>query len=290
MKQFLQVFFSAVFFSCFFAEVQSQVHTLYFQAVVNAANDNKNVFGGDIAVGDTISGILRYDLSATDGNASPEIADYRYNSGQYGFFLNVESYKFESDTSNLNFLVELTNTQGTYITDNFTVNSYNNIMSPKLFDYDEIVVSWQIEDTSKTALSNTDLPRMIDLGDWQQITALTFRGENSGGDTSFFYRAQVIWIDTFNLVASVREHAFNEQILAVYPNPIKDYVKIEIEGSLRNDNLTFSMYTSLGALVTESSITSTSTKVHLGELSSGLYTYLIRSSKGDVQIGKILVE
>ena len=70
------------------------------------------------------------------------------------------------------------------------------------------------------------------------------------------------------------------QQLFVYPNPVKDFITIQLN-SIKNESLKFIVYNLLGQSVGDFELTSNNLQLDLSHLSNGVYYYSIKN-KGEL--------
>lgn len=68
----------------------------------------------------------------------------------------------------------------------------------------------------------------------------------------------------------------------VYPNPARDYVVFQLSGlDLNQQRLKIELYDAVGRRVAEKSFGGSSTQIEAGELSSGIYTAIVKNASGE---------
>jgi hypothetical protein len=164
-----------------FSQSPPQIWKLCIKGVVNDINDDQNILNGSVIVGDSIYGNITYDLSTPDTHPSPQAGDYRHNLSPAGFEVDINGHIFQTDQNNVDFLFEILNDWVSNPwdppADAFVMNSYNNIVTPAIPGFMVSMISWQCDDPTGTALSNTDMFTSINLSAWQQWTGLDIDGE-----------------------------------------------------------------------------------------------------------------
>jgi hypothetical protein len=176
-----------VFGLVFVPRSQAALITIQIEAVVDTVDDDGNYLEGKISPGDTITGYYAYESTTTDTNPSIYVGDYEHSSSPYGIFLSVGGFDFETDLSNVDFVVEIINdfTSGG-LHDSYGLLSYNNRNISGGASVKEI--SWWLTDTSASALLSTNLPTTPPvLTDWQ-LNQLRLEGEK---DNFFLIDAHV---------------------------------------------------------------------------------------------------
>jgi len=152
--------------------------TVYIIAKVATVDDSNNLLGGSISVDDIITGEYTYESTTSDSNPLGTVGDYQHTTSPYGITINADGFVFETDPSNVDFLVEIANNHGSpSARDNYLLRSYNNLdlSNGVLVDH----ISWQLDDDTATALSTEALPTTAPtLEDWQSIFGLTITGSD----------------------------------------------------------------------------------------------------------------
>jgi hypothetical protein len=150
---------------------------------------------GSIVPGGTFTGTYSFDTAGTDENADPTVGDYRFHSASSGVHVTMGNYTFETDPSQVDFLIEVVDRAG----DNYGFHTYHNRASnPNLVVTD---INWQLDDPTGSALSDDWLPATgPTLTQWQSVFGLSIMGGTQSSvlppgwidpATQFFIRAQV---------------------------------------------------------------------------------------------------
>jgi len=151
--------------------------TIEITAEVDSVRDEANYLDGQINVGDIITGTYTYDSDTTDSNPLSTLGRYEHYAPPCGISLSVGGFDFETDTTNVDFLVAIANNYASGgIQDGYLLISYNNLplSNGTLVD----LISWQLDDPTATALSSDALPTTPPvLDDWQSIVGLRLQGE-----------------------------------------------------------------------------------------------------------------
>ena len=108
---------------------------------VTYIDDQGGLLGGQIAIGDIITGSYTYDTSTPDSNPLSTVADYVHSSPPYGVSLSVCGFTFQSDPDNPYFLIEILNDHTGM--DGYLFRSYKNLPLPNGLEVDHI--SWQLQ-------------------------------------------------------------------------------------------------------------------------------------------------
>lgn len=168
--------------------------TINITAQVAVVDDPDMVLGGAIGVGDTITGTYTYDSTNPDSNPLPTVGDYQHSSAPYGIRVNAGGFVFETDPSDVDFLVEIVNDHGDPPRDGHQLRSYNNLPLSNGATVDHI--AWQLDDPTATAVSSEALPTEPPvLTDWESVFGLTLEGYDPSdpSEPDYFIRAHVTW-------------------------------------------------------------------------------------------------
>ena len=175
---------------CVILTAASTTHAAIVQIAITArvsqVDDTANLLEGNIAPDDLITGTYTYDSDTPDTNPLSTVGDYWHNSEPFGVQLIAGSLSFESDFSNIDFLVELVNNAIYDQSDGYIFISYNNL--PVLNNIGIEYISWQLDDPTGNAISSINLPTGPPiLSDWQSIAGLTIKSEKIGVNHDTFY-------------------------------------------------------------------------------------------------------
>ena len=169
---------AVVVFALVAGSAQATIVTIALTGEVTYLRDPDNLLGGQINIGDVITGSYTYDTSTPDTNPRSGVGDYWYSTAPYGINLSVGDIVFQTDPENVDFLVEIVNdyTGG----DTYLLASYANL--PLVSGIPVQHISWQLDDFSQTAVSSTRLEnRPPDIEDWQSIFGLSIELGEKGG-------------------------------------------------------------------------------------------------------------
>ena len=137
--------------------------TIEIEAMVDSVDDEGNYLEGQINPGDIITGYYVYESTTPDANPSLNIGRYEHSSSPFGIFLTVSGFNFQTDSTDVDFILEITNDYPP--NDDYLVRSYNNIPLSNGTQVD--FISWWLNDDSGEALMSTDLPITAPvLSDW----------------------------------------------------------------------------------------------------------------------------
>lgn len=155
------------------ANLHAQIIEIGFTAEVSEVDDRYDVLGGQISVGNIMTGYYTYDSATPDSAPPEEGGDYEYYSSPYGISVNVVDLVFQTDPDNVYFLIEVLN--NVVSMDNYLLRSYNNLSLPNGIIVEHI--SWQLDDFTATALSSDALPTTPPvLADWSDNRGITIMG------------------------------------------------------------------------------------------------------------------
>jgi hypothetical protein len=162
----------------FTSRADAYLVTIYIEAEVDSVGDSGNYLEGKINVGDTITGYYTYESTTVDIEPSIYIGRYEHYSSPYGINLTAGGFVFKTDPDNVNFIVSVVNAGGTYTSDDFVAVSNNNVNLPQGTVVEKI--SWNLSDSTGTALSSDALPTTPPvLSDWQ-FNVLNISGGEKG--------------------------------------------------------------------------------------------------------------
>ncbi len=145
------------------------------EAVVDLVSDDGNYLDGQISVDDIITGYYTYESTTADSSPSGSIGRYEHYSAPAGISLSVGGFDFETDLSNVDFLVGVGN-DSVSGKDTYWLHSYNNLALSNGTAVDDI--GWQIEDATGTALTSDSLPTIAPiLSQWQSFNHLRLEAD-----------------------------------------------------------------------------------------------------------------
>ncbi|PBQ33317.1 hypothetical protein CNR22_16550 [Sphingobacteriaceae bacterium] len=85
------------------------------------------------------------------------------------------------------------------------------------------------------------------------------------------------------------DHSDNQSVL-IYPNPFNVYTTIDIKGYDAKKGMNFKVYNLLGEVVRSYSDISSSFRFEKGDISTGIYSYVLSENNTPVKSGKIVVQ
>ena len=265
MKRNLPYLLSLLLLNFMSLTIYSQSHSLYIKGVVTYIDDGENVLDNSISVGDTIFGTMTYDLSATDNNTLPQIADYWYYNTPNGINININGYTFKTDGENVTYLLEIMDDFNN--ADYILFRSYKNVYSENLSMLTVNHILWQLDDPTQSALNNIDIPEYIDLSAWQQHTGLQITGETASGDSSLTILGNVTYLDTVNIFSSINDQYYRD--VKIFPNPATNMIKIEVAPELLGAG--YVLTDQVGRIVMRGKLENPVTGVNIHDLPTGIY-------------------
>jgi len=157
-------------------QTQAALIEIAIEAEVDYLNDPGNLLEGNVNIGDIINGVYIYDSDAIDSEPSmPYYGSYNFFQQPYGILLEINDLYFETDPSNTDFHIGITNDDPW---DVYNIISDNNL--PILNNVPVKTIQWELQDYSEQALSDISLPISAPvLNDWPDENWLTITG---GGD------------------------------------------------------------------------------------------------------------
>ena len=107
---------------------------------------------GDIPVGTPFSGSYTFNLNTPNEGGNANVGDYWHRAPQYGVVVRIGERVFRTDPAAAEFLVEMVNDY--FGMENYLFGSYRNL---PVSDIPVEHISWQLDDTSQSALSSVAL-------------------------------------------------------------------------------------------------------------------------------------
>ncbi|HYS24700.1 MAG TPA: hypothetical protein VEP46_03830 [Vicinamibacterales bacterium] len=147
------------------APVAAQDVTFEFHGVIT---QHDGPFFPEIAEGTPFHGTYTFNLSTPNSGSLPTVGDYWHYGAPAGVMVDIAGHRFQTDPSNVQFLIELVNDHGMPAADNYVFISYaNQVVSGVSVP----IISWQLDGTSLAAIGNTFLSNVPpNLGDWSQLS------------------------------------------------------------------------------------------------------------------------
>jgi hypothetical protein len=132
--------------------------------------DHAGVLGGTINAGDLIVGSYRFNSSFPDGNPSPAVGVYEFQSPPFGISMNIGEMVFASNPQDVDFLIELRNDDNQR--GSFLITNSSNLPVSNGLEFFQML--WQLEDDTGAALASDALFETAPvLTDWQNNLRIT---------------------------------------------------------------------------------------------------------------------
>jgi hypothetical protein len=209
MVRFLRtgVVLGALFAPVLFTSIASaQTVTIKVDATVSYVDDYYNLLGGQVQVGDKVTGTYSYDLSTPDSNGLSTVGDYWSSTGGFDLMLNGQPVR-TTQGAPWAFLVEMINNH--YGSDHYLLRSYYN--EPNAWGPVQHV-SWQLDDYTMTALSSEALlAGPPDIGAFGYQWGLDIEGGSDYYYPRYFIRSTV---DSVSLLPRYNFSGFSAPIAA----------------------------------------------------------------------------
>lgn len=181
-----------VLFIC--SAASGEIITIGIEGVVDGVGDPDNYLEGKVTVGSTITGWYIFDSDRPDqdwllGEESPKVGRYHHFEAPYGMFLTVGGFEFQTDPTNVNFLIEISNNNTS--SDDYLVKSSNNL---PLYNGVEVdTIKWWLNDSSGNVFSNDSLPSTApDLSQWLDSNIFSVGKDRAYGFSGYITNAYVI--------------------------------------------------------------------------------------------------
>jgi hypothetical protein len=137
-----------------------------FAGVVDQVDDPCNLLDNGVADSASISGFYTYDSETSD--STPELAYnglYEYSTTPYGMSMTIGETTFQTNTADVDFMLNIWNDFDGIPKDRYRVTSYSNL---SVEDLHINRLSWFLDDYSGNALSSKELPDTLPvLSVWQ---------------------------------------------------------------------------------------------------------------------------
>ena len=141
---------------------------------VTYVDDDDGLLGGDINVGDIITGVYIYDSSTPDSDPGGNGGSYRHYSPPAGITLTVGGLVFMTDPDDVYFIVRIANDMppgivGSGLSDGYGLRSEHNLPLPDPDGALVTLIRLSLFDRSFSALSSDALPTTAPvLDDWEK--------------------------------------------------------------------------------------------------------------------------
>ncbi|HCH3497205.1 TPA: PKD domain-containing protein [Vibrio parahaemolyticus] len=153
-----------------------------FEGEVQRIWDDYGLLGGEVTVGNTVTGRYIYESTTPDTNYAQTVGHYRHFTSPFGITVNIGELVFRTDPNDVDFLVEIINDHGQTPSDNYLLRSYNNLFDISApgdeYDSPDNHISWQLDDPTATAIVSIDLPSSPPiLTNWEPLFGLQIVSE-----------------------------------------------------------------------------------------------------------------
>jgi hypothetical protein len=139
--------------SAFGGRCSGALVTVSISGWVTSVEDSAGAFGGEIFVGEEITGFYKYDSAALDSNPSNTIGDYKYDTSPFGISLNIGEMLFASNPQSVDFLIEVRNDDNQK--DGYLITSSSNLPLSNGAGINQIL--WQLEYDNLAAINSDAL-------------------------------------------------------------------------------------------------------------------------------------
>lgn len=158
------------FLLVFFTACQRENLVSYrFEGEVGLLDDFNDLLDGAILVGDSVSGVFRYDLETEDSNPSPYVGLYMHRKPPAGISVEINGFDFRTDPEDVDFRVEVDSFFGDPA-DMLILSSWTNripILEPGVLEGSLLRIS--LSDLTHGALEGDALPAELHLEDWTSV-------------------------------------------------------------------------------------------------------------------------
>lgn len=156
----------------FACAASAEIKNFAFKGVIEYNDDPAFLLDDSITVGGSFEGFYLFDTTTPDTNFDSTVGDYWHNRSQSGIVVKMGNYVFRSNPQHVNFLMEVVDRPNQ---DNYLLRSYTNVCSKPLgVDH----ISWQLDDSTGTAVSDANLPATPPvLSSWQSTSGFYVRGD-----------------------------------------------------------------------------------------------------------------
>jgi hypothetical protein len=157
------------------AAAKAELVTIQIEGLVDSVSDSGDYLDGLISPGDLITGFYTYDTATQDTSSEVWLGHYEYSTSPHGIVLDIGTLRFQTDFTNVNFTIGISNNRPSPVGDIYNLASYHNLPMPSGADVQRIY--WQLNDSSGQALQNTDLTNLSPvLSGWQDGNILCIEG------------------------------------------------------------------------------------------------------------------
>jgi hypothetical protein len=157
-----------------FTPIKAEIIQIGLTGLVDYVDDPYNLLGSGVTEGAQITGFYIYDSETPDSEPSVEFGIYKHTSTPYIMSLTIGSLIFQTNPTNVDLVIGLTNNYSGGSWDSYGVTSYNNLTLDNGVSIDRL--HWQLDDYSGTALSSDALPTTPPVLSQWQSNQLSVRG------------------------------------------------------------------------------------------------------------------
>ncbi len=180
MKEKWPILFVSTLLLCLAGQACTGNVTMEFTASVTTVYDPDNALGGAIAVDDTLTGRVTYNLLALDLDADPDSGEYRDYSLPSGIFASCNGITFKTDPDNIEVITAIENDfTGGSTKDWAWTSSTNNLFSFQTAPGPDNILIY-FTDTSGTAITSDIRPASYDLDAWNYGQGIFFCWDKVG--------------------------------------------------------------------------------------------------------------
>jgi len=164
---------SSVFCFLFFAgNARGDIVKVDLYGEVTSIVDQAGLLGGQVNVGNEITGWYRFDTSTPDSKPLTTEGDYQQTTPLCGISLNINGMLFASQPTNMDFLIKVIN--DTSSKDSYLLSSTSNL--PTAGGLEVSSIHWQLDDSTCSALSSDALVAAIPQQWESNVLDITCRG------------------------------------------------------------------------------------------------------------------
>ena len=168
--------------------VRAEYITIAISGQVTKVSDQYNNFGGQISIGDVITGTYTYHSTTFDSDPASDMGVYDDYVSPAGMTLTVSGVVFETDTHNIDLYIGVNN--DAHLEDKLNIASNHNLPLSNGMLVQHII--WQLDDPTSTALSSDALPLTApDLTKWNS-NVLNISTDRNFGITATITSAVIV--------------------------------------------------------------------------------------------------
>jgi len=154
---------------------RAEIITIGIEGIVDSVDDSYNLLESEISAGDTITGWYIYDSETPDLEPSTYNGIYEHTTTPYGFSLTIGNLTFQTDPTDVDFVIGIENNYYGGPWDYYTVTSSKNLPLDNGVSVDNL--HWQLDDYPGTAISSDELTIVPPhLSKWKHNNRLSILG------------------------------------------------------------------------------------------------------------------